>query len=183
MTYLLNLLDNGLGVLKETLGPFPPMEREKLVALATKLTIGGMREAFRDLEEAGADPGEALNALGHCEVRIYAVTEDVLDAVWNTEAADLWSQLEFAGFPPLVEMRAVRPEVLDDGYNPDPRCSCDHPAADHHPVTGGCLNVNPGIGPCPCTATPEAQRKALWATFHAAGPISRPTASDSQEDS
>lgn len=39
--------------------------------------------------------------------------------------------------------------TVDD--NPDPRCICIHPEADHDSKTGFCLNVNPTFGPCPCS--------------------------------
>lgn len=54
-----------------------------------------------------------------------------------------------------------------DDPNPDPRCSCIHPASMHDPETGACLATNPVFGPCPCTATSKAARGQLDADHQA----------------
>jgi hypothetical protein len=48
---------------------------------------------------------------------------------------------------------------LTVGFNADERCTCIHPASDHDPLTGRCLNVNPTFGPCPCSAGRSAARR------------------------
>lgn len=63
--------------------------------------------------------------------------------------------------------------MTHDPYeNPDPRCTCIHPEADHDPQTGACLKINPTFGPCPCEATPDDVLAEQWKAHREAREVS-----------
>ena len=45
----------------------------------------------------------------------------------------------------------------------DSGCDCTHDERHHDPISGACLYTNPTFGPCPCAATHDDTRAALWA--------------------